>query len=157
MPQNTRLLLSICCVHTSILWLAASCWFTYMPHNSNQKAALTLQLIPTFNRPEQPIKIYEFDACPFCKKVREMVNYLDLDVLFCPCPKDGPNFRPEAIKKGGKSMFPYMEDPNTGTSMYESDDIIKYLADKYGDGTVPTALKLGPLTAITCGLSGIGR
>jgi len=23
-------------------------------------------------------------------------------------------------------------DPNTGTAMYESDDIIKYLVDKYG-------------------------
>lgn len=86
-----------------------------------------------------------------------MVNYLDLDVLFYPCPKDGPNFRPEAIKKGGKSMFPYMEDPNTETSMYESDDIIQYLANTYGDGTVPTQLKLGPVTVLACGLSGVGR
>ena len=116
-----------------------------------------MQLIPTFNRPAQPLVIYEFDACPFCKKVREMVNYLDLDVLFYPCPKDGPNFRPEAIQKGGKSMFPYLEDPNNGTSMYESDDIIQYLADNYGDGNVPAQLRLGPLTAIACGLSGVGR
>jgi len=30
--------------------------------------------------------------------------------------------------------------------MYESDDIIKYLADTYGDGTVPIMLSLGLLT-----------
>ena len=26
-------------------------------------------------------------GCPFCRKAREVVNYLDLDVLFLPCPK----------------------------------------------------------------------
>eukprot|EP00951_Prasinocladus_malaysianus_P017989 scaffold142600_cov35-Prasinocladus_malaysianus.AAC.1 len=25
--------------------------------------------IPEFNRPEKPLEIYEFEACPFCKKV----------------------------------------------------------------------------------------
>lgn len=119
--------------------------------------AISVQAIASFNRPDKPIAIYEFDACPFCKKVREMVCFLDLDVLFYPCPQGGPNFRPEAVAKGGKSRFPYMEDPNTGAAMYESDDIIKYLADTYGDGTVPLALRLGAGTAITAGLSGIGR
>jgi hypothetical protein len=41
-------------------------------------------------------------------QVREMVAVLDLDVLFYPCPKDGPNFRPKAIQLGGKKQFPYM-------------------------------------------------
>ena len=35
-------------------------------------------------------------------------------------------------EKGGKLMFPYLVDPNTGTSMYESNDIVKYLAGTYG-------------------------
>lgn len=110
-----------------------------------------------FNRPAEPIIIYEFEGCPFCRKVREAVAVLDLDVLFKPCPQEGPNFRPEAMEKGGKKMFPYMEDPNTGKAMYESDDIIEYLATTYGDGTVPLALRLGPVTAITCGLAMVGR
>ncbi|ONM04074.1 Thioredoxin family protein [Zea mays] len=38
-------------------------------------------------RPEKPIEIYEFEGCPFCRKVREMVTVLDLDVLFYPCPQ----------------------------------------------------------------------
>lgn len=101
--------------------------------------------------------MYEFDACPFCKKVREMVSYLDLDCIYKPCPQGGPTYRPEATEKSGKSMFPYMEDPNAGKAMLESDDIIQYLADTYGNGEVPLQLRLGAATAITAGLSGLGR
>ncbi|TKW11715.2 hypothetical protein SEVIR_6G249300v4 [Setaria viridis] len=108
-------------------------------------------------RPEKPIEIYEFEGCPFCRKVREMVSVLDLDVLFYPCPQKGPTFRPKVLEMGGKKQFPYMVDPNTGVAMYESDDIIQYLADTYGDGTVPIMLKLGLLTAITAGLAMLGR
>jgi len=108
-------------------------------------------------RPEKPIEIYEFEGCPFCRKVREIVSILDIDVLFYPCPKDGPNFRPKANQMGGKKMFPYMVDPNTNVAMYESDDIIKYLVEKYGDGKVPLLLNLGVLTTITAGLALIGR
>ncbi|CAD6265062.1 unnamed protein product [Miscanthus lutarioriparius] len=108
-------------------------------------------------RPEKPIEIYEFEGCPFCRKVREMVSVLDLDVLFYPCPQKGPTFRPKVLEMGGKKQFPYMVDPNTGVAMYESDDIIKYLADTYGDGTVPIMLSLGLLTTITAGLATLGR
>ncbi|KAK4396528.1 hypothetical protein Sango_1489400 [Sesamum angolense] len=97
-------------------------------------------------RPEKPIEIYEFESCPFCRKVREIVSVLDLEVLYYPCPRNGPNFRPKVSQMGGKQQFPYMVDPNTGVSMYESDDIIKYLVDKYGDGNVPLLLSLGLLT-----------
>jgi hypothetical protein len=71
--------------------------------------------------------------------------------------QDSKVFRPEVIARGGKSMFPYMIDPNTGTEMYESDDIISYMAKTYGDGTVPLQLRLGPVTAITAGLAGLPR
>ena len=33
----------------------------------------------------------------------------------------------QAMQLSGKSQFPYMVDPNTGTSMLESDNIINYL------------------------------
>uniref|UniRef100_A0A453RSG3 GST N-terminal domain-containing protein n=1 Tax=Aegilops tauschii subsp. strangulata TaxID=200361 RepID=A0A453RSG3_AEGTS len=97
-------------------------------------------------RPAKPIEIYEFEGCPFCRKVREMVSVLDLDVLYYPCPKGSPTFRPKVLEMGGKRQFPYMVDPNTGVAMYESDDIINYLAKTYGDGSVPIMLKLGLLT-----------
>lgn len=68
---------------------------------------------------------------------------LDLDVLFKPCPQGGPTYRPEANAAGGKKQFPYMVDPNTGTAMYESDAIISYLFEQYGDGKVGTGLHQG--------------
>ncbi|CAL5334523.1 unnamed protein product [Camellia sinensis] len=108
-------------------------------------------------RPEKPIEIYEFESCPFCRKVREIVAVLDLDVLYYPCPKNGPNFRQKVAQMGGKKQFPYMVDPNTGVAMYESDDIIKYLVGKYGDGNVPIMLSLGLLTTLTEGFAMIGR
>ncbi|ESR43429.1 hypothetical protein CICLE_v10012144mg [Citrus x clementina] len=108
-------------------------------------------------RPEKPIEIYEYESCPFCRKVREIVAVLDLDVLYYPCPRNGPNFRPKVLQMGGKKQFPYMVDPNTGVSMYESDNIIKYLVGKYGDGSVPFMLSLGLLTTLTEGFAMIGR
>ncbi|CAN7114268.1 unnamed protein product [Brassica rapa subsp. narinosa] len=65
-------------------------------------------------------------------QVREMVGVLDLDILYYPCPRGSPNFRPKVNQMGGKQQFPYMVDPNTGVSMYESDGTIKYMSEKYG-------------------------
>jgi glutathione S-transferase len=109
-------------------------------------------------RPQQPIELYEFEACPFCRKVREACTILDIDVKFYPCPKDGPTFRPKAIQMSGKSQFPFMVDPNNGNKqLLESDAIIKYLVEEYGDGRVPWQLNLGPLTSISCGFAMLPR
>ncbi|CAM9962856.1 unnamed protein product, partial [Choristocarpus tenellus] len=109
-------------------------------------------------QPRLPLEIYEFEGCPFCRKVREAVNLLDLDVVFYPCPRDGPTFRPKANKLGGKKQFPYLVDPNTKKSMYESDDIINYLFEVYGGGAkIPFQLSLGVLTTITAGLGMLPR
>jgi hypothetical protein len=48
-------------------------------------------------------------------------------------------------------------DPNTGYSLYESDEIIDYLSRTYGDGKMAFQLKLGPLTTVTAGLAMLGR
>ena len=41
-------------------------------------------------------------------QVREIVAVLDLDILFYPCPRNGPNFRSKVVQMGGKTQFPYM-------------------------------------------------
>jgi len=93
-------------------------------------------------RPEQLLELYEFEGCPFCRKVREALTILDLDARIYPCPKGGPRFRPELEKRGGKAQFPYLVDPNTGKEMYESDAIVRYLFETYGDGKVPLLLNV---------------
>jgi len=104
-------------------------------------------------RPEKLLELYEFEACPFCRKVREALSILDLDAVIHPCPKGGSRFREAVRLRGGREMFPYFVDPNTGTEMYESDDIVAYLFREYGDGEVPLALSLGPLTLATASLA----
>lgn len=107
-------------------------------------------------RPE-PIEIYEFEGCPFCRKVREGVSILNLKVLYKPCPKDGRNYRNEIkTQYGPKSTFPFMNDPNTGVTMFESDDILNYLFKTYGDGEVPSSLT-GAAVPLTAGLGLLPR
>jgi glutathione S-transferase len=108
-------------------------------------------------RPAQPLELYEFEACPFCRKVREALSILDLEVIVYPCPKGGPTHRPRVRERGGKELFPYLVDPNTGTEMYESSDIVAYLFSEYGNGNVPLALAAGVLTDASSMLSGLWR
>ena len=80
------------------------------------------------------LELYEFEACPFCRKVREALCMLDLQVIVRPSPHGGTRFRPEAIRRGGKRQFPLLIDPNTGDTIYESDAIIRHLYRHYGAG-----------------------
>lgn len=97
---------------------------------------------PAAVRPAQPLVLYEMEGCPFCRMVREAVTDLDLDVRIRPCPKGGVRFRAELRAMGGKEQFPYLIDPNTGVSMYESGDIIDYLYAAYGGRMAPSPRKL---------------
>ena len=108
-------------------------------------------------RPERLVELYEFEACPFCRKVREALSILDLDAVIYPCPKNGPRFRGHAIERGGKSQFPYLVDPNSGRALYESDDIVKLLFTEYGNGRVPLVLGAGILTDTAVGVAGMWR
>lgn len=96
-------------------------------------------------QPAKLLELYEFEACPFCRKVRGALSSFDLSAMIYPCPRGGRH-RAVVRQKGGKEQFPFLVDPNTGKEMYESADIIRYLADTYGDGKVPVALSLGPIT-----------
>jgi glutathione S-transferase len=108
-------------------------------------------------RPKIRLELYEFEGCPFCRKVREALSILDLEASIYPCPKKGPRFRQEVVNRGGRAMFPYLVDPNTGEEMYESDEIVRYLFDRYGDGRVPMMLAMGPITDVNSVLAGLAR
>ncbi len=108
-------------------------------------------------RPAMRLELYEFEACPYCRKVREALSILDLEAMVHPCPKGGPTYRPQVAKLGGKELFPYLVDPNVGRAMYESDDIVKHLFASYGDGNVPITLGSGILTDVSSTLAGLPR
>lgn len=104
-------------------------------------------------RPEKLLKLYEYEGCPYCRKVREALCVLDLDVMILPCPRETlkasgvsgkSRFRPEVQKLGGDLRFPFLVDENTGKSMNESDKIVAYLWETYGAAaTPPLSYRLG--------------
>ena len=82
-------------------------------------------------RPVETLELYDFEACPFCRRAREALSELDLDAIVYPCPKGGTRFRPKARELGGKEQFPYLVDSNTQTAMYESADIVTFLERRF--------------------------
>ena len=87
---------------------------------------------PQPNQPSKPLKLYEFEGSPFCRRVREVITLLNLDVEIYPCPKGGKKYRQIVKDKGGKKQFPFLIDENTGAQLYESQEIIHYLFKHYG-------------------------
>ena len=107
-------------------------------------------------QPAQHLQLYEFEACPYCRLVREALTELDVDALIYPSPHGGQRFRPKVARLGGKQQFPFLVDPNSGESMYESADIVDYLYRRYGGRRPPTRL-LRPVDVSTSVLAGIPR
>jgi glutathione S-transferase len=107
-------------------------------------------------QPKRLLELYEFEACPYCRLVREALTELDLDAKILPCPRGGRRFRPRVMALGGVTQFPYLVDPNTGRSLYESDAIIEYLYSTYGTGAPPSRL-LRPFDVATSTLAAVSR
>ena len=81
------------------------------------------------SKPEQLLEVYQFEGCPFCSKVRQKMTDLGLDFIARHVdPKD----RSRVEEASGQTNVPVLVDPNTETTMPESDDIIDYLEEHYG-------------------------
>jgi glutathione S-transferase len=107
-------------------------------------------------QPKKQLELYEFEACPYCRLVREALTELDLDAMIYPTPHGGKRFRPKVAKLGGKQQFPFLVDPNSGESLYESADIIDYLYRLYGRRPAPPRL-LRPIDVSSSVLAGATR
>lgn len=99
-------------------------------------------------RPQQPLELYEFEACPYCRKVREEMSELDLAYVSRTCARGAVEKRQYVKKRGGEAQFPFLIDPNTGAELYESEEIIDYLADEYGAGRVPLGPTISPVNTV---------
>ncbi|GIW42252.1 MAG: glutathione S-transferase [Candidatus Binatia bacterium] len=111
--------------------------------------------------PERLLELFDFEACPYCRKVREALTELDLDYLARPVAR-GSRRRELLRELGGKVQVPYLVDPNTGTRMYESDDIVSYLNEHYArDGKagwpVPLPSFLDDLNSFAASAVTLGR
>uniref|UniRef100_A0A7S0UVV8 GST N-terminal domain-containing protein n=1 Tax=Polytomella parva TaxID=51329 RepID=A0A7S0UVV8_9CHLO len=106
--------------------------------------------VETFPRPKELLEFYDLESNADCKKVRESFAILDLDAKVFPCPKEGKTWRPRVKELGGKTHLPFLVDKNTGRSIYNGDDIVKYLFETYGNGQVPLSIQPGFKTSTSC-------
>ena len=107
------------------------------------------------NKPAQKrLELYSFEASPYSRLVREVFCELEISYVLHNVGKSPGAYaeffppilrhnlmlnympatenRQNLIKRGGKMMVPYIVDPNTGISMYETKAIKAYLRKTYG-------------------------
>jgi glutathione S-transferase len=80
--------------------------------------------------PEQPLELYSYEASPFCRLVRECLCTLELPYVLHNVAR-GSAAREVFQARSGRMMVPYLIDPNTGTEIFESADIVDYLESTY--------------------------
>lgn len=127
----------------------APSWATLVRAGSGQRAAR-----PLGPRPRRRLELYEFETCPFCRKVREAIQILDLEVLVWPCPKRGRRHRERARELGGRAQFPLLVDPDAHVTLYESDDIVRHLFERYGRTRPPWPLSAGAVGTLLSMVAG---
>ena len=99
----------------------------------------------------KPLKLYSFESSPYSRMVREQLSELELPYHLINLGKQqwsdmGPasfrfsigeyhpipnTKRSQFFEEHGNVQVPYLEDPNTGTALFESSAIIKYLRKHY--------------------------
>lgn len=77
------------------------------------------------------IKLYQFESCPFCAKVRKKLNKLDLEYEKIEVPKDKSK-RTTIKELSGQLKVPVLQDSD-GTVVNDSSQINDYLEETYGN------------------------
>ena len=83
----------------------------------------------------QTLSLYQFYPCPFCLKTRRAIKRLGLKIQTCDATQDPA--RAELLSGGGEVKVPCLKINTNGeiSWMYESDDIISYLDERFGVST----------------------
>ncbi len=77
------------------------------------------------------LKLYVKTGCPFCEKV--LAAGKAIGVPFELRNIADPAVAQELVARGGKRQVPYLVDSDGDVAMYESDDIVNYLREHYGE------------------------
>ncbi|MCW9030203.1 MAG: glutathione S-transferase N-terminal domain-containing protein [Gammaproteobacteria bacterium] len=79
------------------------------------------------------LALYQFKTCPFCIKVKRNNKRLSLNIETRDA-QHNPTYREELLKGGGQIKVPCLkivDDKGNDQWMYESDEIMKYLQDRF--------------------------
>ena len=81
----------------------------------------------------QQLVMYEFKTCPFCIKTRRAIKRLSLNIERRDT-QHNPEYRQQLLQGGGQIKVPCLritDEQGKHTWMYESDDIIQYLQQRF--------------------------
>ena len=95
------------------------------------------------SRPAPELVLYEYEASPFCRRVRETLCVLGLGALVLPCPREtlraegafspASPHRAAVQAQGGRLSFPYLVDRTAGVALNDSRAICEHLWRHYGE------------------------
>jgi glutaredoxin len=79
----------------------------------------------------QSLSLYQYNACPFCVKVRREMRRQNLNINLVDAKQD--NNKQELISEGGKLQVPCLKISNNGKVewLYESKAIMNYLNSEF--------------------------
>mgnify|MGYP003672935871 CR=1 FL=1 len=86
-----------------------------------------------YNASTKALSLYQFAACPFCVKARWAIRRLGLSIEYKDAKRNA-QYAKELVEGGGQLKVPCLRiEKNDGGVewMYESSDIISYLAHQY--------------------------
>lgn len=77
--------------------------------------------------------LYQFEACPFCVKVRRHMKRLNLNIELRDAKNDA-RYSEELVQQGGMRKVPCLriEEKDQVRWLYESSDINSYLEQQFG-------------------------
>jgi glutathione S-transferase len=82
-------------------------------------------------RTPQPLVLYAYEGSPFCKLVRETLSAYEIPHTIYFTPRGGEH-RQKLYSLTGRCQVPFLQDPNTGVELFESEAIVEYLEKQYG-------------------------
>tara|TARA_R110002167_G_scaffold34733_1_gene110993 strand:- start:847 stop:1602 length:756 start_codon:yes stop_codon:yes gene_type:complete len=94
----------------------------------------------TVAQPPKNLILFDQEACPSCRFVREALTELNLNVMIAPCPEGGKSIQ-KLKEESGSSELPRLFDPNTDENILGRDNIIRYLYNEYRGSEMPSQLK----------------
>ena len=78
------------------------------------------------------LELYELEGCPYCAKVIDKLDELDLEYESHMVPRSHSE-RSEVEEVSGQTGVPVLVDNSNGVEgLPESDDIVEYLDETYG-------------------------
>lgn len=90
---------------------------------------------------QDPLIMYDNEADPACRLVREAISELNLDVLIIPCPQGGERHKQELNSSYATSKLPFLIDKNTQVILNSASEIITYLYKHYADCAPPLRIQ----------------